>query len=166
LPVPPGGLQAGIPWPLILLLLVTLVMTFIATRRRFGRYVFAIGGNPEAAELGGINTRWTIMKTFILIGILCGLSAAVASARIDGATLDLGAGYELYVIAACVIGGTSFAGGIGTIPGSVLGAIVMASLAYGLSFIGLVGPIQDVVAGIVLVTAVGFDTVNRRRGGG
>jgi D-xylose transport system permease protein len=162
-PVPPGGLQAGIPWPVLLLVGVTLVMTFVATRRRFGRYVFAIGGNPEAAELGGINTRWTIMLTFVLIGILCGLSAAVSAARIDGATLDLGSGYELYVIAACVIGGTSFAGGIGTIPGAVLGAVVMASLAYGLSFLGIVGPIQDVVAGIVLVTAVGFDTINRRR---
>jgi D-xylose transport system permease protein len=165
LPVPPGGIQAGIPWPVIVLLGVTLVMTFLATRLRFGRYVFAIGGNPEAAELAGINTRWTIMRTFILIGILCGLSAAISAARIDGATLDLGAGYELYVIAACVIGGTSFAGGIGTIPGAVLGALVMAALSYGLSFIGLVGPIQDVVAGIVLVTAVGFDTVNRRRAG-
>ena len=165
-PIPPGGISSGIPWPVIVLLLVTLVMTFIATRRRFGRFVFAIGGNPEAADLAGINTRWTVMKTFILIGLLCGLSAAIAAARIDGATLDLGAGYELYVIAACVIGGTSFAGGIGTVPGAVLGAIVMASLAYGLSFIGLVGPIQDVVAGIVLVTAVGFDSVNRRRGGG
>ncbi len=165
LPVPEGGIQSGIPWPVIVLLGVALVMTFIATRRRFGRYVFAIGGNPEAAELGGINTRWTIMKTFILIGILCGLAAAITAARIDGATLDLGAGYELYVIAACVVGGTSFAGGIGTIPGAVLGAVVMASLAYGLSFLGIVGPIQDVVAGIVLVTAVGFDTVNRRRTG-
>jgi D-xylose transport system permease protein len=162
-PIPPGGIPAGIPGPVILLLIVAAVMTFVATRRRFGRYVFAIGGNPEAAELGGINTRWTIMKTFIVIGFLCGLSAAVTTARIDGATLDLGAGYELYVIAACVIGGTSFAGGIGTIPGAVLGAIVMAALSYGLGFIGLVGPIQDVVAGIVLVTAVGFDTINRRR---
>jgi len=162
-PIPPGGIPVGIPWPVILLLLVTLVVTYLATRIRFGRYVFAIGGNPEAAELGGINTRWTIMRTFILIGILCGLSAAVAAARIDGATLDLGEGYELYVIAACVIGGTSFAGGIGSVPSAVLGAIVLAALAYGLSFIGLVGPIQDVVAGIVLVAAVGFDTWNRKR---
>jgi D-xylose transport system permease protein len=164
-PIPPDGIPSGIPWPVIVLLGVTLVMTYLATRVRFGRYVFAIGGNPEAAELGGINTRWTIMRTFILIGILCGLSAAITAARIDGATLDLGAGYELYVIAACVIGGTSFAGGIGTVPGAVLGALVMASLSYGLSFIGLVGPIQNVVAGIVLVAAVGFDTVNRRRAG-
>jgi D-xylose transport system permease protein len=161
--IPPGGLAAGIPWPVVLLLVVTLVMSFVATRRRFGRYVFAIGGNPEASELAGINTKWTIMKTFILIGLLCAVSAAVATARLDGATLDLGEGYELYVIAAAVIGGTSFSGGIGTIPGAVLGALVMSSLAYGLSFMGLSSPIQDIFAGIVLIIAVAFDTINRRR---
>jgi D-xylose transport system permease protein len=147
----------------IVLIGVIIVMTFLATRRRFGRYVYAIGGNPEATELAGINTKWTIMKTFILMGVLCAISAAIATARLDGATLDLGEGYELYVIAAAVIGGTSFAGGIGTIPGAVLGALVMSSLAYGLSFIGLSAPIQDIVAGIVLVAAVAFDTINRRR---
>lgn len=161
--IPPGGLAAGIPWPVVLLLAVTLVMSFVATRRRFGRYVFAIGGNPEASELAGINTKRTIMKTFILIGLLCAVSSAVATARLDGATLDLGEGYELYVIAASVIGGTSFAGGIGTIPGAVLGALVMSSLAYGLSFMGLSSPIQDIFAGIVLIIAVAFDTINRRR---
>ena len=116
---PPGGLQieAGIPWPLVIVIGVAIFMTFLATRRRFGRNVFAYGGNPDAAELAGINTRWTIMKTFILMGILCAISAAIASARLNGGTLDLGQGYELYVIAAAVIGGTSFAGGIGTIPG-------------------------------------------------
>ena len=161
--IPPDGLAAGIPWPVIVLLGVTLVMHFVATRRRFGRYVFAIGGNPEAAELAGINTKRTILKTFILIGVLCAISAAVATARLDGATLDLGEGYELYVIAASVIGGTSFAGGIGTIPGAVLGALVMSSLAYGLSFMGLSSPIQDIFAGLVLIVAVAFDTINRRR---
>ena len=161
--IPPGGLPAGVPWPVIVLLGVALVMNFVATRRRFGRYVFAIGGNPEASELAGINTRRTIMKTFILIGVLCAISAAVATARLDGATLDLGEGYELYVIAAAVIGGTSFAGGIGTIPGAVLGALVMSSLAYGLSFMGLSSPIQDIFAGIVLIVAVAFDNINRRR---
>lgn len=161
--IPPGGLPAGVPWPVIVLLGVTLVMNFVATRRRFGRYVFAIGGNPEASELAGINTRRTIMKTFILIGVLCAISSAVATARLDGATLDLGEGYELYVIAAAVIGGTSFAGGIGTISGAVLGALVMSSLAYGLSFMGLSSPIQDIFAGIVLIVAVAFDNINRRR---
>jgi D-xylose transport system permease protein len=103
------------------------------------------------------------MKTFILIGILCAISGSIAAARLDGATLDLGIGYELYVIAACVIGGTSFAGGIGTIPGAVLGALVLTTLSYGLNFMGVESPIQDIVAGVVLVAAVGVDTYSRRR---
>jgi D-xylose transport system permease protein len=165
-PAPAGGwrIPTGFPFPIILLIGVTLVMTWIATRRRFGRYVYAFGGNPDAAELAGINTRWTILKTYVLMGILCALAAAVASARLNGATLDVGQTYELYVIAAAVVGGTSFAGGIGTIPGAVLGAFVMQSLAYGLSFVGVNSPGQNVVAGIVLIVAVGLDTINRRRG--
>ena len=137
-PTPAGGWQipTGFPFPIVLLIGVTLVMSFVATRRRFGRYVYAYGGNPDAAELAGINTRWTILKTYVLMGILCALAAAIAAARLNGATLDIGVSYELYVIAAAVVGGTSFAGGIGTIPGAVLGAFVMQSLAYGLSFIG------------------------------
>jgi D-xylose transport system permease protein len=163
---PPGGLQipVGFPFPIVLLIGVTLLMSFIANRRRFGRYVYAYGGNPDAAELAGINTRWTILKTYVLMGVLCALAAAIAAARLNGSTLDIGSGYELYVIAAAVVGGTSFAGGIGTIPGAVLGAFVMQSLAYGLSFLGVNSPGQNVVAGIVLIVAVGLDTLNRRRG--
>jgi D-xylose transport system permease protein len=162
---PPGGLKvpAGFPLPVILLIAVTVVMTWIATRRRFGRYVYAYGGNPDAAELAGINTRRTILLTFVVMGILAALSAAVVAARLNGATLDIGNSYELYVIAAAVVGGTSFAGGIGTIPGAVLGAFVMQALSYGLSFIGVNSPGQNVVAGIVLILAVAFDTWNRRR---
>jgi D-xylose transport system permease protein len=161
--IPPGGLSAGLPIPVLVLIAVTLIMTFVATRRRYGRYVFAIGGNPEAATLAGINTKRTVMKTFILIGLLCAVASAVATARLDGSTHDLGQGYELYVIAASVIGGTSFSGGIGTIPGAVLGALVMSSLSYGLSYIGLSSPVQDMVAGVVLIVAVAFDTITRRR---
>ncbi len=165
-PAPEGGwkISTGFPNPIMLLIAVTLLMTWMATRRRFGRYVYAYGGNPDAADLAGINTRWTILKTYVLMGILCAFAAAIASARLNGATLDVGQSYELYVIAAAVVGGTSFAGGIGTIPGAVLGAFVMQSLAYGLSFIGVNSPGQNVVAGIVLILAVGFDTFNRRRG--
>jgi D-xylose transport system permease protein len=164
--VPAGGLHisTGMPYPILLLMFVTLAMTFLATRRRFGRYVYGYGGNPDAAELAGINTRWIILKTYVLMGVLCALAAAIASARLNGATLDVGQSYELYVIAAAVVGGTSFAGGIGTIPGAVLGAFVMQSLAYGLSFIGVNSPGQNVVAGIVLILAVGLDAFNRRRG--
>ena len=163
---PAGGLKvsAGFPIPIILLIVITVLMTWLATRRRFGRYVYAYGGNPDAAELAGINTRLTILKTFVLMGVLAALSAAVASARLNGATLDVGNSYELYVIAAAVVGGTSFAGGIGTIPGAVLGAFVMATLSYGLSFIGVNSPGQNVVAGLVLILAVAFDAFNRRRG--
>jgi D-xylose transport system permease protein len=163
---PPGGLQipAGFPYPILLLIGVTLVMTFLANRRRFGRYVYAYGGNPDAADLAGINTKWTILKTYVLMGVLCALAAAIAAARLNGSTLDIGTSYELYVIAAAVVGGTSFAGGIGTIPGAVVGAFVMQSLSYGLSFLGVNSPGQNVVAGIVLILAVGFDTLNRRRG--
>jgi len=165
---PAGGLKVpvGLPWPILLVIGVTVLITFLATRRRFGRYVYAYGGNPDAAELAGINTRWTIMKTFILMGLLCAIAAAIGSARLNGATLDVGQSDELYVIAAAVVGGTSFAGGIGTIPGAVLGAFVMQSLAYGMSFNGINSPTQNVVAGVVLILAVGFDTYNRRRGGG
>ncbi len=118
-PAPEGGWQipTGFPLPIILLIGVTLVMTWMATRRRFGRYVYAYGGNPDAADLAGINTRWTILKTYVVMGVLCALAAAIASARLNGSTLDVGQSYELYVIAAAVVGGTSFAGGIGTIPG-------------------------------------------------
>jgi D-xylose transport system permease protein len=163
--IDPVGLriESGIPWPIVVVLGVAIVMHFISTRLKFGRSVFAYGGNPEAAELAGINTRWTIMKTFILMGVLCAIAAAIASARLNGATLDVGRSYELYVIAAAVIGGTSFAGGIGTIPGAILGALVMQSLSYGLSFIGLSSPYQDIAAGAVLVLAVAFDAWNRRR---
>jgi D-xylose transport system permease protein len=162
---PPGGLQieAGIPFPLVIVIVVTIVMTFLTTRRRFGRDVFAYGGNPDAAALAGINTRWTVMKIFILMGILCAISAAIASARLNGGTLDLGQGYELYVIASAVIGGTSFAGGIGTIPGAILGALVMQSLQYGLGFLGFNSPQVNMVAAVVLVAVVGIDAWNRRR---
>jgi len=165
-PAPAGGwkIPTGLPYPIMLLLGVTLVMTWLAVRRRFGRYVYAYGGNPDAADLAGINTRWTILKTYILMGVLCALAAAIAAARLNGATLDIGQSYELYVIAAAVVGGTSFAGGIGTIPGAVLGAFVMQSLAYGLSFMGVNSPGQNVAAGVVLILAVGFDTYTRRRG--
>jgi D-xylose transport system permease protein len=165
-PAPQGGwrIPTGFPLPIVLVIGVTLVMTWIATRRRFGRYVYAYGGNPDAAELAGINTRRLILKTYVLMGVLCALAAAIVSARLNGSTLDIGQSYELYVIAAAVVGGTSFAGGIGTIPGAVLGAFVMGSLAYGLSFIGVNSPGQNVVAGLVLIVAVGLDTINRRRG--
>jgi D-xylose transport system permease protein len=162
---PPGGLiiPTGIANPVLILIGVGLVMTILATRRRFGRYVYAIGGNPDAAELGGINVRRTITMTFVLMGILCAISAAVQSARLNSAVTNLGIQNELDVISAAVIGGTSFAGGIGTIPGAILGAVVMQSLRSGMALLLVDSPTQDIVVGVVLVAAVGFDAYLRRR---
>ena len=163
--IPPEGLNIpmGIAFPVLIAIVVAVVMTIIATRRRFGRNVFAIGGNPEAAELAGINTRRTLLKIYALMGLLVGISACISIARLNAATNNAGALDELYVIAAAVIGGTSFSGGIGTIAGAVMGALVMQSLQSGLILIGVDAPMQNIVAGIVLVTAVGIDTAYRRR---
>jgi D-xylose transport system permease protein len=162
--VPPGGIPTGVAFPVVIMLIVTLVVTFLATRRRFGRYVYAIGGNPEAAALAGINVRRTIMLTFALMGALAAISAAVQTARLNAAVTNLGIQNELDVISAAVIGGTSFAGGIGTVPGAILGAVVMQSLRSGMVLLLVDSPTQDVVVGIVLVVAVGMDTLLRRRG--
>ena len=163
--VPPGGLviPTGIAIPVIIMIGVAIVMSYLATRRRFGRNVFAMGGNPEAARLAGINTRRTIVYTFGLMGILCGISAAVQTARLNAAVTGLGVQNELDVISAAVIGGTSFAGGIGTIAGAVLGAVVMQSLRSGMLLLRVDSPTQDIVVGLVLVVAVGLDALLRRR---
>jgi len=165
IPWPPGGLiiPTGIAFPVMIMLGVALVVTYLATRRRFGRYVYAIGGNPEAAELGGVNVRRTITLTFVLMGVLCAIAGAVQTARLNAAVTNLGVQNELDVISAAVIGGTSFAGGIGTIPGAILGAVVMQSLRSGMLLLNVDSPTQDIVVGMVLVAAVGFDAYLRRR---
>lgn len=163
--IPEGGLfiSHGFAIPVLIAIAVGITMTFIATRTKFGRYVFAMGGNPEAAELAGINTRFMTVKIFALMGALVGISAVIASARLNSATNALGQLDELYVIAAAVIGGTSFAGGIGTIYGAMLGALVMQSLQSGMVLVGFDSAVQQMVVGCVLVIAVWLDTIYRRR---
>lgn len=153
----------GIAYPVVILIGVTLLMSYLAKRRRFGRYVYAYGGNPEAAELGGINTRRTVMLTYVLMGVLCAVSAAIQTARLNAAVNGLGVQNELDVISAAVIGGTSFAGGVGTIAGAVLGAVVMQSLRSGMVLLKIDSPSQDIVVGIVLVSAVAVDAALRLR---
>ena len=165
--IPAGGLiiPTGIANPVLIAIGIAVLMAFIAQRRKFGRYVYSIGGNPEAAVLAGINTRATIMKTFIVMGALAAVAAVIVTARLNASTSALGTGAELQVIAAAVIGGTSFAGGIGTIAGGVLGAVIIQSLTSGMTLIGIPNSGQDIVAGIVLIVAVGFDSWLRRRRG-
>lgn len=163
--VPDSGLfiAHGIAIPVLIAVCVGIVMTFIATRTRFGRYVFAMGGNPEAAELAGINTRWVTTKIFILMGILCAIAGAISTARLNASTNAQGTLDELLVIAAAVIGGTSLGGGVGTIAGAMIGAVVMQSLQSGMVLLGVDAPFQNVVVGIVLVLAVWLDGLYRRR---
>lgn len=162
---PDGGLliSHGIAVPVLIAIAVGIIMSFIATRLRFGRYVFAIGGNPEAAELAGIKTRWVTVRIFALMGTLCAIAAAISTARLNAATNAQGELDELYTIAAAVIGGTSLAGGVGTVAGAMLGALVMQSLQSGMVLLGIDTPLQRIVVGAVLVLAVWLDTVYRAR---
>ena len=161
----PEGLTQGYGMPIsvLLLVVVAIVMTIVAQRTRLGRYIFATGGNPDAAELSGINTRLLTVKVFALMGFLCALSAIVASSRLTFHSNDIGILDELRVIAAAVIGGTALAGGIGTIYGAILGALIMQSLQSGMAMVGVDAPFQNIVVGIVLVAAVLIDIIYRKR---
>jgi D-xylose transport system permease protein len=163
--LPEGGLfiAHGIAIPVLIAIGVGVAMTFLSTRTRFGRYVYAIGGNPEAAELAGVNTRWVIMKVFMLMGLLAAVAGAISIARLNAATNAEGTLAELLVIAAAVIGGTSLLGGVGTVAGAMLGAVLMQSLQSGMVLLGVDTPLQSIVVGAVLVVAVWLDTVYRRR---
>jgi D-xylose transport system permease protein len=163
--IPEGGLfiAHGIAVPVLIAVAVGIAMTFVTKRTRFGRYVFAIGGNPEAAELAGINTRWITMKIFMLMGVLAAIGSVISTARLNAATNSQGTLDELLVIAAAVIGGTSLSGGVGTIVGAMLGAVLMQSLQSGMIILGVDTPLQNIVVGLALVVAVWLDTVYRRR---
>jgi D-xylose transport system permease protein len=155
----------GIPISVLLLIVVAVVMTIVARKTRLGRYIFATGGNPDAAELSGINTRMLTVKVFALMGFLCALSAVVASSRLTFHSNDIGTLDELRVIAAAVIGGTALAGGVGTIYGAILGALIMQSLQSGMAMVGVDAPFQNIVVGAVLVAAVLIDIIYRKRTG-
>jgi D-xylose transport system permease protein len=164
---PAGGIfiAHGLAIPVLIAIAVGIVITVLSKRMRFGRYVYAIGGNPDAAELSGVNTRRILMLVYGLMGALVGIAACISTARLNAATNSAGTLDELYVIAAAVIGGTSLAGGIGTILGAMLGALIMQSLQSGMVLLGVDTPLQSIVVGLVLVAAVWLDTVYNRRVG-
>jgi D-xylose transport system permease protein len=164
--MPEGLVQGyGIPVSVLLLIVIAIIMTIVARRTRLGRYIFATGGNPEAASLAGINTRLLTVKVFAIMGALCAIAAIVASSRQTFHSNDIGTLDELRVIAAAVIGGTAFAGGVGTIYGAILGALIMQSLQSGMAMVGVDAPYQNMVVGSVLVLAVFIDILYRRRTG-
>jgi D-xylose transport system permease protein len=155
----------GIPIPVLIWAAVALVLSFIVHRTRFGRYVFAMGGNPEAAALVGIPVRKVTLMLFALMGVLITIAAMVSIARLNAGTNSLGTSMELYVIAAAVIGGTALAGGSGSILGSVLGALIMQSIDSGMLLLDVSIGVRYVIIGQVLIAAVVFDVVYRRMTG-
>lgn len=155
----------GIPAPVVIWAAVAIGMAFIVRRTRFGRYVFAIGGNPEAARLVGIRVRRVEIQLFLLLAVLVAIAAAVSVARLNAGTNSMGANMELYVIAAAVIGGVSLAGGSGTILGSVLGALIIQCLDSGLLLMDVSIGKRMVIIGQVLIIAVVFDVLYRRASG-
>ncbi|WP_405053860.1 sugar ABC transporter permease [Variovorax soli] len=155
----------GLPIPVLIWAVVAVVLSFIVHRTRFGRYVFAMGGNPDAAALVGIPVKRVTMMLFALLAVLVTLAAIVSIARLNAGTNSLGSGMELYVIAAAVIGGAALAGGSGSIFGSVLGALIMQSLDSGMLLLDVTIGKRMVIIGQVLIVAVVFDVLYRRRFG-
>jgi D-xylose transport system permease protein len=147
----------GIPAAVLLLAVVALVMMYISNNTRFGRYVYAIGGNREAARLSGINITSVLFRVFVLMGFLCGVAGIVLASYIGYGTIGAGQGYELDAIAACILGGTSPLGGVGTIPGALIGALIIGSLTTGLQMMNVAPAWQFVTKAVILVLAVLLD---------
>ncbi|MGD9588930.1 MAG: sugar ABC transporter permease [Pyrinomonadaceae bacterium] len=171
--LPIGGIVAfiwvmnsylGVPIPVLILLAVALTGAFLTNSTTFGRYLYAIGGNAEAARLSGINNKRNILKVYALLGALTGIASLIFTARVGSASPDAGTLKELDAIAACVIGGASLMGGRGTIWGACLGALIMASLDNGMSLMNVKDYMQDIIKGSILVAAVGLDMMGRRQG--
>jgi D-xylose transport system permease protein len=152
----------GMPVPVLIWAVVAGTLSFIVHRTRFGRYVFAMGGNPDAAALVGIPVKRVTLQLFALLSVLITIAAIVSVARLNAGTNSLGTGMELYVIAAAVIGGTALAGGSGSIFGSVLGALVMQSLDSGMLLLDVPIGKRMVIIGQVLIVAVVFDVLYRK----
>ncbi|MBX7169691.1 MAG: sugar ABC transporter permease [Pyrinomonadaceae bacterium] len=152
----------GIPLPVLIFAIVAIFGAFITNSTTFGRYLYAIGGNTDAARLSGIDTKLNILKVYMLLGVLTGIAAIVFTARQGSATPDAGTLKELEAIAACVIGGASLMGGRGTVFGACLGALIMASLDNGMSLLNIRDFVQEIVKGTILVAAVGVDMIGRK----
>lgn len=156
----------GIPVPILLVLLLLLVFGFVLNRTRFDRYLYAIGGNSEAAKYSGISVKRHTFAVFVIMGLLSALAGLILTARLNAATVGAGQMYELDAIAACVIGGTSLKGGTGSVTGSLIGALVMTSLDNGMSMMDIDAFWQYIVKGLILILAVWWDLSSEPGGEG
>jgi D-xylose transport system permease protein len=157
-----NGFQ-GIPLAMLVLVIVVLIFQVITTKTRFARRVYAIGGNNEAAKLAGINVRRYVASMFIITGMLSALSAILLTSRLNAAVAGAGNSYEMDVISAVVVGGTSLSGGKGTIIGAVIGSVLIASLSNGMSLLNIDSYVQNIVKGMVLILAVWFDVATQTK---
>lgn len=154
------SLQIGkfeLPYLIIYLIVTAVIMWFIWNKTVLGKNMFAIGGNPEAAEVSGVNLTKNIIIIFLISGILYGLAGFLEAGRVGSATSNTGINYELDAISACVVGGVSFTGGAGTIQGVLIGTIILQFINYGLNFIGVSPYLQYIIKGLIIIIAVSID---------
>lgn len=154
----------GVQIPVLLLAVTSVIISYMSNNTRFGRYAYAIGGNREAARLSGINIRNNIFYVFVLMGLLSGIAGIVLASYVGYGTIAAGQGYELDAIAAAILGGTSTLGGVGTIWGALIGALIMSSLSNGLQLLNVAPSWQYLLKGVVLVLAVYADVTFKKRG--
>jgi len=146
-----------------LLAIAVVVMSYISSNTRIGRYAYSIGGNREAARLSGVNIKKNVFIVFVMMGILCGVGGVVLASYVGYGTIAAGQGYELDAIASCILGGTSTLGGVGTIFGAIIGALIMASLTSGLQMMNVTAAWQYILKGLVLVLAVLADVYLKKK---
>ncbi len=156
----------GVPWLVVIALLTILVSWFILRRTVLGMRIYAVGGNPDAARLSGIRVWWVLLFVYSLSGLLAGLGGVMSAARLYAANgLQIGQSYELDAIAAVILGGTSFVGGIGSIWGTLIGALIIAVLSNGLTLVGVSDIWQFIIKGLVIISAVTLDRYRLSAGG-
>ncbi|WNB91775.1 ABC transporter permease subunit [Bacillus sp. NEB1478] len=155
----------GFSWTVVIMLLVVVVYHFLTTKTVLGRHIYAVGSNPEAAHLSGINVNKITYIVFGSMGMLAALSGILFTSRLQSATTTAGTLFELDAIAAAYVGGVSSAGGVGKVTGAIIGAIVMASLSSGMNLLGVGVSMQYMIRGGVLVAAVLFDVITRKKRG-
>ncbi|MEX1308314.1 MAG: ABC transporter permease [Eubacteriales bacterium] len=159
-----GKLFNFIPYPILILLAISILAYIILHLTKYGRYVYAVGGNINAATASGVNVFWTRVGTFIISGFCAGVAGIIMTARINAAQPNIGIGYETDAIAACVIGGTSFSGGISTIPGTFIGIVIIGLIYNGMNLIGISSYWQIIFKGLLIIGAVMMDNaINKKK---
>jgi D-xylose transport system permease protein len=152
----------GLQILVLIMTIIAILVTYLTNNTRFGRYIYAVGGNREAARLSGINVQSVVLKTFALMGLLAGVAGVILTGYVAAGTTSGGASYELSAISGCVMGGTSLMGGIGTVFGTLIGTLVMTSLENGMSVMNMGVFWEYIVKGVVLVLAVYVDVTSRK----